>query len=94
MSATQSSQTDTEIATEFIREWESLQPEIDTPLADLRPDELLEELNSANSTADITEGISTHDSGPGLSDRPPVKEFLDVQRSYPFYKKLRDKTEG
>ena len=93
MSAVKSAQPDTEIATEFIRGLESLQPENDAPLANFRPEELLEELNSANSTADIIEGTGTHESGPGVLDRPPVKELLDVQRSYQCYKKLRDETE-
>lgn len=90
MSAVQSAQTDAEIATEFIRGLECLQPESDAPADNLEPEELLEELNSANSTADIIEDTGIHDSGPRVLDRPPVIELLDVQRSYECYKKLRD----
>ena len=90
MSVVRSAQTDTEIAAEL---FESLQPENDAPLANLSPEELVEELNSANSTADIIEGTGTHESGPGLLDRPPVIELLDVHRSFDCYKKLRDETE-
>ena len=45
MSVVRSAQTDMEIATEL---FESLQPENDAPLANLSPEELVEELNSAN----------------------------------------------
>lgn len=88
MSVVRSAQTDTEIATEL---FESLQPENDAPLANLSTEELVEELNSANSTADIIEGTGTHESSPGLLDRPPVIELLDVHRSYDCYKKLGTK---
>ncbi len=91
MSVVQSAQTDTEIATEL---FESLQSDHgnDALLDDLRPEELVEELNSANSTADIIEGTGTHGSGSVTLDRPPVIELLDIHRSYDCYKKLKDET--
>ena len=85
-----SPQTDTEIANEFIGGLESLLPENDAPVS---PEELLEALNSANSTADIIENTGTRESGLGMLDRPPVIELLDVHRSYECYKKLKDETE-
>ena len=60
-----SPQTDTEIANEFIGRLESLLPENDAPVS---PEELLEELNSANSTADIIENTGTRESGLGMLD--------------------------
>ena len=56
-----SPQTDTEIANEFIGRLESLLPENDAPVSP-------EELNSANSTADIIEDTGTRESGLGMLD--------------------------